>query len=250
MLCSLPLLGLLHTTSVGAQTPQPPIFIGQSIATSGSLAEHGRGIVFGVLAHIEEFNRAGGVVGRHIELRTLDDAGDSAKATANSRSLAAMPDVLALFSGAEAGLRGWTAGGHGLKIPQVGCAAGSPICASHSTATAFRSAQHTTTSSSADCQCVAGSARNVFLLLAQPQWRKHLANVRKAARGKRREHWRWHFRLMPKQREELAKKILTRDRRRVQPRQLQHDPRRSSPTTANSGGRRASWRSTRARSRW
>ena len=98
-----------------------------------------------------------------------------------------MPDVLALFSGAEAGLRGWTAGGHGAEDP-AGCAAGSPICASHSTATAFRSAQHTGQRVRApDCQCVAARRETYwFSLLAQPQWRKAHSQRAQAARGQRR----------------------------------------------------------------
>ena len=47
-----------YATSAAAQAQLPPIFIGQSIATTGSLAEHGRGIVLVRLAHFEERSTA------------------------------------------------------------------------------------------------------------------------------------------------------------------------------------------------
>ena len=54
------------------------IVIGQTIAASGSLAEHGRGLVLGAQAHFAMVNGAGGINGRSIELRTLDD-GETAR---------------------------------------------------------------------------------------------------------------------------------------------------------------------------
>ena len=79
---------------------QQPIVIGQTIATTGSLAEHGRGLVLGARAHFAQVNGAGGIRGRAIELRTLDDGGDGARAAANTGTLASDPAVLVIFSGA------------------------------------------------------------------------------------------------------------------------------------------------------
>jgi len=181
-LCALPWLGLTYATSAAAQAQLPPIFIGQSIATTGSLAEHGRGIVLGALAHFEEFNRAGGVGGRHIELRTLDDAGDSTRATANSRSLAAMPDVLALFSGAEGGpcVAGLQVASE-LKIPQVGCAAGSPDLREPFNRYSFpiRSAHYSEFERLIASALQLGEKRIGFLYSPNANGEKHLANVRK-----------------------------------------------------------------------
>ena len=93
-------LGLVLAAPVAAQQP---ILIGQTIATTGSLGEHGRGLVLGALAHFDSVNQAGGINGRPIELRTLDDGGDGVRAGVNTSTLARDPAVLAIFSGAEGG---------------------------------------------------------------------------------------------------------------------------------------------------
>ncbi|MBL8309614.1 MAG: ABC transporter substrate-binding protein [Burkholderiales bacterium] len=178
---------IASTSAICAQAP-PPIVIGQTIATSGGLAEHGRGIVLGALAHFEAVNRDGGVGGRHIELRTLDDAGDSAKATANARTLATAPEVLALFSGAEGGPCVATIQvATDLRIPQIGCAAGSPELRDPAQRYVFpvRAAHLSEFERLISTALQLGERRIGFLHAPNATGEKHLANVRKllAARG-------------------------------------------------------------------
>lgn len=177
----------LSAVAIHAQTA-PPIVIGQTIATSGGLTEHGRGIVLGALAHFEAVNREGGIGGRRIELRTLDDAGDSAKAAANSRTLAAAPDVLALFSGAEGGpcVASLQVAAE-MRIPQIGCAAGSPELRDPPQRYVFpiRAAHFSEFERLIATALQVGERRIGFLYATNPTGEKHLANVRKllAARG-------------------------------------------------------------------
>jgi branched-chain amino acid transport system substrate-binding protein len=74
-----------------------PLLIGQSAALTGSQAEFGKDIRDGALAAFERVNQAGGVHGRPIELLTLDDAGNEAKAKENSTVLIDELKVLSLF---------------------------------------------------------------------------------------------------------------------------------------------------------
>ena len=167
---------------------QTPLVIGQTIATSGSLAEHGRGLVLGAKAHFDAVNKAGGIAGRKIELRTLDDANDSARAAANTRTLAADNDVLTIFSGAEGGpcvasLQVATE----LKISQIGCAAGSPDLRDPFNRYSFpiRAAHLSEFERLITTAFQVGEKRLGFLYSPGANGEKHLANVRKllAARG-------------------------------------------------------------------
>jgi ABC-type branched-subunit amino acid transport system substrate-binding protein len=78
-------------------TTRDAILIGQSAALTGSQASFGREIRDGGLALIEEVNRQGGIHGRRVELVTLDDAGNEARAKENALRLINEHKVLALF---------------------------------------------------------------------------------------------------------------------------------------------------------
>jgi branched-chain amino acid transport system substrate-binding protein len=80
-----------------AHCQQRPLLIGQSAALSGSQTEFGRDMRDGALAAFERINRKGGVQGRPIELVTLDDGGNEAKAKENSTKLIEEHKVLALY---------------------------------------------------------------------------------------------------------------------------------------------------------
>jgi len=86
---------MLLTSAVEAQ--QRPLLVGQSAALTGSQAEFGRDMRDGALVGFEHINRKGGVQGRKIELVTLDDGGNEAKAKENSAALINEHKVLALF---------------------------------------------------------------------------------------------------------------------------------------------------------
>jgi X-X-X-Leu-X-X-Gly heptad repeat protein len=78
------------------------IVIGQSITLQGGKNVHGSEVQRGVQALLDDVNRAGGVNGRKIVLRTLDDESQAAKAEANSRQLVD-DDAFILFGSIEGG---------------------------------------------------------------------------------------------------------------------------------------------------
>ena len=90
---------ILGTTAVAPATDaqQRALLVGQSAALTGSQAEFGRDMRDGALAAFERVNRKGGIQGRPIELVTLDDGGNDAKAKENSSRLIEEHKVLALF---------------------------------------------------------------------------------------------------------------------------------------------------------
>lgn len=97
-----PLLALclgLHAVAAPAQGVTPrTVVLGQSAPLSGAQQALGEEVRAGALAYLRALNDAGGVHGRRIELATLDDAGDPARALANTRRLVAEFKVFALFA--------------------------------------------------------------------------------------------------------------------------------------------------------
>lgn len=87
------LLALGFATAVcGAETdsdpvPPEPILFGQSAAFSGPAQELGRNMRIGIEAAFQEANQRGGVHGRSLELRSLDDRYEPELAIDNTRSL-------------------------------------------------------------------------------------------------------------------------------------------------------------------
>jgi branched-chain amino acid transport system substrate-binding protein len=73
------------------------IIFGQSVVLSGPASELGREMQLGAQAMFDSVNAAGGIKGRKIVLRTLDDGYEADRAAANTRRLVADADVLALF---------------------------------------------------------------------------------------------------------------------------------------------------------
>lgn len=72
------------------------IVLGQSVALSGPAAELGREMQLGAQMYFESINAAGGIRGRKIVLKTLDDGYEPSRAEANTRRLID-EDVHALF---------------------------------------------------------------------------------------------------------------------------------------------------------
>jgi ABC-type branched-subunit amino acid transport system substrate-binding protein len=75
---------------------QQDILLGQSVALSGPAAELGREMQLGAQLHFDSINAAGGIRGRKIVLKTLDDGYEPARAEANTQRFID-DDVLALF---------------------------------------------------------------------------------------------------------------------------------------------------------
>ena len=73
------------------------ILFGQSAAFSGPARDLGKNMRLGIEAAFEEANRRGGVHGRRLALRSLDDAYEPEAAIANTRRLVAEEGVFALI---------------------------------------------------------------------------------------------------------------------------------------------------------
>lgn len=90
----------LLSTAAGAQAPgvtAERILFGQSAALGGPAADLGTEMRRGILAAFEEVNRAGGVGGRRLELRSYDDHYEPEQAIANTRKLIGEDGVFALI---------------------------------------------------------------------------------------------------------------------------------------------------------
>jgi len=73
------------------------ILIGQTAALTGQVAGAVKEMNEGARAYIDSVNRSGGVHGRRIEIRTLDDKFDPATAAANAEKLVLQERVFAMF---------------------------------------------------------------------------------------------------------------------------------------------------------
>jgi ABC-type branched-subunit amino acid transport system substrate-binding protein len=78
------------------------ILVGQSITLQGGKNVYGSDALAGIKACLDATNRSGGVNGRRIVLRTLDDENNVAKAEANARALV-QQGVFVLFGSIEGG---------------------------------------------------------------------------------------------------------------------------------------------------
>ncbi|MDP3619783.1 MAG: ABC transporter substrate-binding protein [Ramlibacter sp.] len=79
------------------------VLIGQSISLQGGKDEYGTAVLAGIEAYLQTANRAGGVHGRKIVLKTLDDDAKPALAEANARKLVQQDRVFLLFGSIEGG---------------------------------------------------------------------------------------------------------------------------------------------------
>jgi ABC-type branched-subunit amino acid transport system substrate-binding protein len=160
------------------------VTVGQTVALSGSIGEHGRALTSGAQAYFDKVNRAGGVHGRKLALVTLDDAGDSKRAQENARKLITENRALALFSGAEGGpCVAATSLGAELRVPVVGCAGGSPELREPFNPFSFpvRAAHLNEFEKLVEYAAVFGRKRIGFIHSDSDTGRKHLANVRRLA---------------------------------------------------------------------
>lgn len=81
-------LALSAALSLGTASAQEAIIIGASLPLSGSQAAAGKEGQAIMQAQIDAFNREGGVGGRKLSLKLLDDGYDPQRAAANARALA------------------------------------------------------------------------------------------------------------------------------------------------------------------
>ena len=91
-------LAAVAPAAVTAQGITPTtIVIGQSAATTGPASELGIEMRAGALAYFNAINARGGINGRKIELRTLDDGYEPERALANTRRFLETDQAFALF---------------------------------------------------------------------------------------------------------------------------------------------------------
>ena len=75
------------------------ILLGQTVGITGTVAGPVKEMNEGAMAYFNQINKRGGVHGRKIELRTLDDKFDPALTLANAETLIRKDHVFALFQG-------------------------------------------------------------------------------------------------------------------------------------------------------
>lgn len=103
------------------------IVIGQSIALQGGKNDYGVAVLEGVQAFLRQANERGGVNGRQVVLKTLDDDNQGGKAEANARALVQQDKVFLLFGSIEGGpSTAVMKAAVDLNVPFFGPMAGSP----------------------------------------------------------------------------------------------------------------------------
>lgn len=96
---------LLGAVAVQAEdgVAQKQILIGQTLTLQRGANDYGVAVSEGVAAALDQANRAGGVLGRQIVLKTLDDDNQTSLAEVNARRLVAQDKVFLLFGPIEGG---------------------------------------------------------------------------------------------------------------------------------------------------
>lgn len=103
------------------------ILIGQTLTLQGGKNDYGNAVLDGVRVAIDQVNRQGGVNGRQIELKVLDDDNQTARAEANARQLVTSDKVFLLFGSIEGGpSTAVMKAANDMKVPFFGPLAGSP----------------------------------------------------------------------------------------------------------------------------
>lgn len=126
---SVGMLGLLPCTTAYTEdgVTAREILIGQSITLQAGKNNYGVAVLDGVQTYLSQVNRQGGVAGRKILVKVLDDDNDSAKAEANARQLIAQDKVFIVFGSIEGGpSTAVMKATNDLKVPFFGPMAGSP----------------------------------------------------------------------------------------------------------------------------
>ncbi len=96
--CLVVLCALLSDPLLAA--PAAPVLIGADVETSDATSTADDAILLGIQTAIDEINARGGVLGgRPLKILKTDNRGIPARGLDNARSLAATPDVVAMFTG-------------------------------------------------------------------------------------------------------------------------------------------------------
>jgi branched-chain amino acid transport system substrate-binding protein len=112
--------------AVDAGVSQRELIIGQSLALQGGANPYAVEVQAGITAALQPVQAAGGIFGRRIVVRTLDDRNDSAQATAHARRLID-EGAFILFGSIEGGPSSAVAAvAEAARVPFFGPMAGSP----------------------------------------------------------------------------------------------------------------------------
>ncbi|MCA3236984.1 MAG: ABC transporter substrate-binding protein [Curvibacter sp.] len=114
--------------AVLAQSVTPrQILIGQNITLQGGKNAYGVAVMDGIDTYLKEANAKGGVNGRQVVVKTLDDENNSNRAEANARTLIEQDKVFLLFGSIEGGpSTAVMKVSNELQVPFFGPMAGSP----------------------------------------------------------------------------------------------------------------------------
>jgi len=94
--------GCGQSSSTG-KSSSDKIKLGLNYELSGGVASYGQSSVDGIVMAIEEINKAGGVLGKEIELIRLDNKSDAAEATSVATRLVTQDKVVAILGPATSG---------------------------------------------------------------------------------------------------------------------------------------------------
>lgn len=120
---------LLLGTNALAQDGISPrqILIGQTITLQDGKNDYGVAVLEGVKTYLDQVNRQGGVLGREVVIKVLDDDNKSSQAEANARQLVTQEKVFLLFGSIEGGpSTAVMKAALDLNVPFFGPMAGSP----------------------------------------------------------------------------------------------------------------------------
>lgn len=92
-------LGILQGIQPLWSAQPEPIVLGLNADMSSGSAEAGKSIQQGILIAVEQVNLQGGVLGRPLELKTLNHRGNPARGKANIRKLVEQDNVVAILGG-------------------------------------------------------------------------------------------------------------------------------------------------------
>jgi ABC-type branched-subunit amino acid transport system substrate-binding protein len=122
-------LPLLSANPASAQdgVTKSRILIGQNITLQGGKNDYGMAVMAGMETYLSGINARGGINGRQIVLKTLDDDNKSDKAEANARQLIEKDKVFILYGSIEGGpSNAVMKAANDLKVPFFGPLAGAP----------------------------------------------------------------------------------------------------------------------------
>jgi branched-chain amino acid transport system substrate-binding protein len=120
-------LGLLAGAQAADGVGKNTLLIGQSITLQGGKNAYGVAVQEGIATYIKVANQQGGVHGRQIVLKTLDDDNNGGRAESNARGLVEQDKVFILFGSIEGGpSTAVMKAAVDLRVPFFGPMAGSP----------------------------------------------------------------------------------------------------------------------------